>query len=133
MVLIDIVAAPGRISPVRIVVAEDNEDLRAAVVALLDAEPDLECVGDAADIATTAALVRSLRPDVVLTDFELSGQSCLSLMSEAQLQSIAYIVFSGHANPKMAELSIAAGARDFIVKRGDFDAVLASVRRHGQR
>lgn len=128
----DSVVVPVRTAPVRIVVAEDNEDLRAAVVALIDAEPDLECVGDAADVETIATLVRSLRPDVVLLDFELRGQSCVPLLVDARSQPVAYIIFSGHANPKMAELSIAAGARDFIVKSGNFEQVLASIRRHGR-
>ena len=128
----DTVDVPVRVAPLRIIVAEDNEDLRAAVVALIDAEPDLECVGDAAEVETIATLVRSLRPDVVLLDFELRGQSCLPLLADVKSQPVACIIFSGHAHPRMAELSIAAGARDFIVKSGNFDEVLASIRRHGR-
>jgi DNA-binding NarL/FixJ family response regulator len=118
--------------PIRIVVAEDNLDLRAAMVGLIEAETDLQCVGEAADVVTVTALARSLSPDVVLLDFELGGESCIPLLEASLGRATAFIVFSGHANPKFIDLTIAAGARDYIVKNGNFDAVLASIRRHGR-
>jgi two-component system, NarL family, response regulator DesR len=119
-------------SPTRIVVAEDNDDLRAAVVALLNDEADLQCVGEAADIDTVSTLTQELRPDVVVLDLELSGRSSMKLLATLPTREIACIIFSGYAHPKFVQQAIDAGARDFVVKTGDFAVLVASIRRHAR-
>ena len=42
--------------PLRVLIAEDNEDLRALLVTLVSAEPDLKCVGTAADVESVIAI-----------------------------------------------------------------------------
>lgn len=120
----------GVSNPIRVIVAEDNPDLRSAVVALINDEPDLECVGETDDIDAVTALTQSLCPDVVLLDWELQGRSAVGLLSTDIAQKVAFIIFSGYAHPQFIQQAVAAGARDFVVKNGDFAAVLTSIRRH---
>jgi DNA-binding NarL/FixJ family response regulator len=58
---------------VRIVLADDEALIRTGLRAIIEAEPDLTVVGEAADGAEVAPLVRRLRPDVVLMDVRMPG------------------------------------------------------------
>ncbi|MEU4555208.1 LuxR family two component transcriptional regulator [Micromonospora violae] len=57
--------------PVRVVVADDDEVVRAGFVMLLDTQPDLTVVGSAADGAEAIRVCRQHRPDVVLMDIRM--------------------------------------------------------------
>jgi DNA-binding NarL/FixJ family response regulator len=57
--------------PVRVVVADDQEVVRAGFAALLDTQPDLTVVGSAADGAEAVLVCRARRPDVVLMDVRM--------------------------------------------------------------
>ncbi|MFC8720188.1 response regulator [Kitasatospora sp. NPDC057198] len=56
---------------IRVVIADDQHMIRAGFRALLDAEPDIEVVGEAADGDQVPGLVASTRPDVVLMDVRM--------------------------------------------------------------
>lgn len=58
-------------TPVRVVVADDEEMVRTALRAILDAEQGIEVAGEAATGAQALSLVRALRPDVVLMDVRM--------------------------------------------------------------
>ena len=63
----------GLAPPVKIVVADDHEVVRAGFAALLDTQPDFTVVGTASDGAEAVKICRELRPNVVLMDVRMPG------------------------------------------------------------
>jgi DNA-binding NarL/FixJ family response regulator len=61
------------VPPVRIVVADDHEVVRAGFAALLDTQPDFTVLGTASDGAEAVRISRELRPDVILMDVRMPG------------------------------------------------------------
>ncbi|WP_326807930.1 response regulator transcription factor [Streptomyces sp. NBC_01775] len=59
--------------PVRVLICEDQQLVRAGYVAILDAQPDVEVVGEAGDGRAAVDTARQLRPDVVVMDVHLPG------------------------------------------------------------
>ncbi|GLW54151.1 response regulator transcription factor [Kitasatospora phosalacinea] len=60
-------------SVIKVLLVDDEELIRFGLRAVLDAQPDVEVVGEASDGAEALGLVRSLRPDVVLMDVRMPG------------------------------------------------------------
>ncbi|WP_329246162.1 response regulator [Actinoallomurus sp. NBC_01490] len=58
-------------SPIRVLVCDDQSIIRAGYVTIIDAQPDLEVVGQAEDGRTGVELARRLRPDVMVTDIRM--------------------------------------------------------------
>jgi two-component system response regulator DesR len=63
----------------KIVIAEDQAMVRGALAALLRLEADFEIIGEAADGCSALNLITTLRPDVLLTDIEMTGMSGLDV------------------------------------------------------
>lgn len=115
---------------INVLVAEDSDDLRAAVVTLINEEKDMHCVGDTACLAAVASMVQQFAPHVVVLDVELQGES--SLMHLSALRALApqskFVIFSGHSPPQFMRGAIAAGAAAYVQKSGNFDEILNAIR-----
>ena len=60
--------------PIKVLVADDNEIVRSALVRMLEADADLAVIGEAANFAETLALVDGLKPDIVLLDLHMPDE-----------------------------------------------------------
>jgi two-component system response regulator DesR len=116
--------------PLRVLIAEDNADLRDLLVTLVSAEPDLKCVGTAADVDTVIASTTEHKADVLVLDLELQGRSSIDVLKTVRGagSKITIIVFSGHAHPEMIRHTLAAGADAYVRKDGDFEVLLDAIR-----
>jgi DNA-binding NarL/FixJ family response regulator len=116
--------------PLRVLIAEDNEDLRDLLVTLVSAEPDLRCVGTANDVDTVIASTTEQKADVLVLDLELQGRSSIDVLKTVRGNGskITIVVFSGHAHPEMIRHTLAAGADAYVPKSGDFDLLLDAIR-----
>jgi DNA-binding NarL/FixJ family response regulator len=116
--------------PLRVLIAEDNDDLRDLLVTLISAEPDLECVGTANDVETVLASTHEKRADVLVLDLELQGRSSIDLLKTVRRNGdkITIIVFSGHSHPEMIRHTLAAGADAYVPKSGDYELLLDAIR-----
>jgi DNA-binding NarL/FixJ family response regulator len=116
--------------PLRVLVAEDNDDLRSLLVTLISAEPDLECVGTANDVDAVLAGTVEHQADVLVLDLELKGRSSIDLLKTVRKNgsNITIVVFSGHSHPEMVRHTLAAGADAYVPKSGDYELLLEAIR-----
>ena len=117
-------------SPLRILIAEDNDDLRDLLVTIVSAEPDLECVGTAKDVEAVIACAAEHKADVLVLDLELQGRSSIDVLKAVRSagNKLTIIVFSGHAHPEMIRHTLAAGADAYVAKGGDYQLLLDAIR-----
>jgi two-component system, NarL family, response regulator DesR len=117
---------------IRVVIAEDNSDMRELLAGLLDAEPDIECVGTARRVQEVWPVVLESSAEIVVLDLQLGGESAISLLRDrpSDARNTRVIAFSGFDEPQFVAEVLAAGATEFVVKTGDaVEKLLAAVRR----
>jgi DNA-binding NarL/FixJ family response regulator len=117
---------------IRVVVAEDQPVVRAGFRALLDAEPDIEVVGEAASGAEALEQVQSLRPDLVVMDIRMPGMDGLEatrLISEDEvLAETRVLVLTTFELDEYVFDALRAGASGFLLKGGEPAELLRAVR-----
>lgn len=116
--------------PLRVLIAEDNADLRELLVTLVSAEPDLKCVGTAEDVDAVITSTAQQIADVLVLDLELQGRSSIDVLKSVRSagSKITIVVFSGHSHPEMIRHTLAAGADAYVPKNGDFELLLDAIR-----
>ena len=118
-------------SPVRVVLADDERMVRTALRAILSAEPDLEVVGEAATGAEAVAVVREVRPAVVLMDVrmpEIDGIRATDRILGTLDGPPRIVVVTTFENDSYVYDALRAGAAGFLLKRVDADALVQAVR-----
>jgi DNA-binding NarL/FixJ family response regulator len=105
---------------IRVVVADDQEIVRTGLTMILNAEPDIEVVGEAADGHRAVALARSLRPDVCLFDIRMPGMDGIEatrrLAGPAVADPLAVVVITTFDLDEYVYAALRAGARGFLLK-----------------
>lgn len=116
--------------PLRVIVAEDNEDLRDLLVTIISAESDMKCVATASDVDAVIASATEQKADVVVLDLELQGRSSIDVLKAVRGagNKISIIVFSGHSHPDMIRHTLAAGADAYVPKNGNYELLLDAIR-----
>ncbi len=116
----------------RVLIADDHKILRDGLVSLLQLEPDIEVVGEAADGPEAIDLTESLRPDVVLMDVNLGQMSGIEATRRirARQPEVQVIGLSMHEDPDVAAAMRDAGAADYLTKSGPMENLLAALRTH---
>jgi DNA-binding NarL/FixJ family response regulator len=115
----------------RVLIAENHEDLSEIMSQLINTEPDMRCVGQVSDAGEVLAAARRTAADALILDLMLQGGSGLPLIGElAQaLPALRIIVFSGLAfSEDVAHEAKRRGAAAFIPKGGDFAVLLSALR-----
>jgi DNA-binding NarL/FixJ family response regulator len=120
------------ISPVRVVVVDDQAVVRSGLRMILDSHPDIEVVGEAADGRSGVELVEREDPDVVLMDIRMpvmNGIEATSLLRRRNARG-AVLVLTTYAVDENIYEALHAGAAGFFSKTDDpatiIDAVLAA-------
>ncbi|MFD9007832.1 response regulator [Streptomyces sp. NPDC059552] len=105
--------------------------VRTALRVILEAEADLEVVGEAATGAEAVALVRSLTPDVVLMDVrmpEIDGIRATEQILATMAEPPRIVVVTTFENDAYVYDALRAGAVGFLLKRADPDELIGAVR-----
>jgi DNA-binding NarL/FixJ family response regulator len=115
----------------RVLVVDDDPEVRRTLAAVIATDPGLELVAEAADGRAAVALAAQHRPDVVLLDIRMPGLDGLTALerlrpADGGPRVVMLTTFGEAGNVRRA---IAAGADGFLLKAGDPHALLAAV--HG--
>ena len=116
---------------IRVLLAEDNADLRITIGMLMADEADMECVASTGVLAEVGPLAQQHDAQVVVLDLQLEGGSALPQLSalRAARPQTAFLIHSGHSNPVIMESARKAGAAAYVLKTGDIDELLEAIRR----
>ncbi len=107
--------------PISVLVVDDHPAVRAGVRALVDAEPGLLALDAVCDAFAAMPAVRSLRPDVVVLDYQLPGMDGLSLCRELLREPAppAPLIYSAFAGEDMVVPAHIAGVRAIVDKTAE--------------
>jgi DNA-binding NarL/FixJ family response regulator len=116
---------------VRVLIADDEEMIRAGLRILVESDPAFEVVGEASDGAEALSLVRSLKPDVVLMDVRMPGVSGI----DATMHIVSKVpdppkilVITTFENDEYVYAALQAGASGFLLKRARPAELLQAIR-----
>jgi len=115
---------------IRALVVDDHPVVRAGLVALLDAAPDIRVVGTASSGEDAIGLAVELRPDVVLMDLRMSGidgdEATASILAAGHQTRV--IILTTYENDDAILRAISAGASGYLLKAAPEEELLAGVR-----
>jgi two-component system response regulator DesR len=114
-------------SPIRVLIADDNSDVRSAMAALIESEEDFELAGVAADATETGELAAREQPDVALIDMRMPGGGAAAAQDiMARSPATRIIGLTAFATPPAALDTDVVGC---ILKGSPIDLITDSVRR----
>ncbi|GCB51470.1 response regulator transcription factor [Streptomyces sp. NL15-2K] len=117
--------------PVTVLLVDDEPLVRAGLRAVLEAQPDIEVVGEAADGAAVIPLVRQLRPDVVAMDVRmplLDGIEATRAVLRTVEEPPKILVVTTFENDEYVYEALRAGADGFLLKRARPAEIVHAVR-----
>jgi len=117
-------------NPIRLLLVDDQEIVRAGLRFLLERQPELEIVAEAGGGEAAVALVEQLRPDVVLMDLtmpDISGAEATRRIKKVAPE-VHVLALTIHENEAYFFEMLNAGANGYIPKRASPEDLLAAIR-----
>ncbi|MCP3804782.1 response regulator transcription factor [Allokutzneria sp. A3M-2-11 16] len=116
-------------TPVRVLIVDDQVLMRQGLSKLLEIEDDIEVVGTAADGADALALIPDCRPAVALVDARMPGMDGVALIAEltARFPGVAALVLTTFDEDDYLFGAIRAGARGYLLKDTSPDELVAAI------
>jgi DNA-binding NarL/FixJ family response regulator len=117
---------------IRVLLADDQALVRAGFAALLDAQEDIEVVGEAGDGAEAVRLAASVCPDIVLMDIRMPGMDGLEatrrIAADKQLAAVRIVILTTFELDEYVFEALRAGATGFLVKHTEPAELVRAVR-----
>jgi DNA-binding NarL/FixJ family response regulator len=118
--------------PIRVLIADDEALVRGGFRVLIDTEPGMIVVGEAADGATAVDLARKTHPDVVLMDIRMPGVDGLrathQIAADPDLAGIHVLILTTFDHDEYVIEALGAGAAGFLIKNTEPVQLLHGIR-----
>jgi two-component system response regulator NreC len=115
---------------IKVVVVDDHAVVRSGLRLLLDAHEDIEVVGEAGNAKDAIFRARALKPDVMLLDVVMPGESGIEALPQLLEESpeTKVLVLSMQDDPSYVREAFAAGASGYVLKEAADEEVVSAVR-----
>ena len=115
---------------IKIVLVDDHAVVRSGLHLLLDAEQDMEVIGEAGNAKDATFRARALKPDVILLDVVMPGESGIEVLPMLLKESpeTKVLVLSMQDDPSYVREAFAAGASGYVLKEAADEEVVSAVR-----
>jgi two-component system, NarL family, response regulator NreC len=115
---------------IRVVLVDDHAVVRSGLHLLLDAQEDIEVVGEAGNAKDAIFRARALKPDVILLDVVMPGESGIEVLPKLLKESpeTQVLVLSMQDDPSYVREAFAAGASGYVLKEAIDEEVVSAVR-----
>jgi DNA-binding NarL/FixJ family response regulator len=119
--------------PITVLIADDHQFFRDGVRALLDGQPDMECVGEATNGEEAVRLATEEQPDVVLMDVQMPGMSDVeaTLLIVSNSPQIRVLVVTMFEDDSLVFAAMRAGARGYLLKGARHEDMVRAIRAVG--
>lgn len=123
-------------SNIKVLIADDHALLRTGLSMLLNAQPDIEVVAEAADVSDAVDRTRQVNPDIVLLDISMPGPGLAPGIEQllAAHDRARVIVLTMHDDSAYMRAALHAGAAGYVVKKAADSELIGAIRAvHGGR
>lgn len=120
---------------IRILLADDNADIRSYFHGIMDREPGFEVVGEASSGAECVRLALEKKPDIILMDIQMETETAGIDATRAiheTLPETKIIILTIHSDDEMLFQAYSSGAMDYIVKTDSIAKIVSSIEKVSQ-
>ncbi|MEQ4722149.1 response regulator transcription factor [Nonomuraea sp. B19D2] len=112
----------------RILIADDQEGIRSAFRLILDAQPDMTVVAEAADGRAAIDTARAIEPDVVLADIRMPGADGIEVARALSGTGIHVVIVTTFGLDEYVHAALRHGASGFVLKRSGPALLVEAIR-----
>lgn len=114
---------------IRVLLVDDHDIVRLGLTTLINDRADMQVVGEAGNAAEAVTQVGKLKPDVVLMDIRLPGESGIDATREitARFRETKVVILTSFADDDLVVRAIAAGAVGYILKKVGNEELLRGI------
>lgn len=115
---------------VNIVIADDHPIVRQGLRQIIENQPDLNVMGEASDGEKTLAIIKELKPDILILDIDMPKMDGLEVLRLMRQQNILcdVILLTFHKNEDFFNEAVELGAKGYVLKDGAVNEIVESIR-----
>lgn len=114
----------------QVLLVDDHPMVRRGIADLINGERDLQVLGEAGTMQEALGIVAQSKPDLVIVDVSLDGNSGIELMKNfsSRWSAIPLLAYSMHDESIYAERALRAGAKGYVMKQAPPETLLVAIR-----